>query len=70
MTSFIIKQVEPDEWLRSIKKQLKHPSNKVSVEDLLQQNSATEVDADKPRQKLVPTSPRSLKACLHLVRRR
>ena len=56
--------VEPDDWLRAIKKkQLKKPAVKVSIEDIMQQTSE---DASSPKQKMLPTSPRSLQACLQL----
>ena len=63
MSSFV-KAVEPDDWLKTIKKQLKSTttsSKTVSIEDILQQTT----EGDGPRPRLQPTSPRSLQACLH-----
>lgn len=62
--SAFVKAVEPDDWLKTIKKQLKSTaSNKVSVEDILQQT--TEGGDGQRKSGMQPTSPRSLRACLH-----
>lgn len=61
------KAVDPDDWLRAIKKkQLKNPSVTISIEDIMQQTCGDGKDSKPPKQKLRPTSPRSLQACLQL----